>query len=338
MQSMTRYVIHIGPAKTGTTYLQHAFTGLRPALRQRRINYPDAWGGIHGHHALTQQLARGEDAVLEATFAALASDPGVDTILLSSETLAALDDRQVGRLKGFLRDAPVAVVFYCRRWSELVPSNWREVVKQGSRESLQGFILKYMTHAAGSEIVNFALVLERYARVFGAGSLRVASYNGVLEAGEDLLAHFCRCFLDWPEPPPCTLGRVNTSIDMVDSEMLRTLNALEWLRAGDDAVGLFERYAALKPTLPIAWIVEQSMQFAVNRVRIDDTAAGMGALHDRIATQYRYALVTPCPRGRLFEPRSTDVLYVHPDFVLRPGILAAMRDIHARLLTVQATG
>ena len=331
-----RYVIHIGPHKTGSTYLQHAFTQMRTELREHGIDYPDLWGGLHGHMALMDHLASGDAVALQAAFNLLTDRSEYETILLSSETLAYCTDAQVRLLRGLLRGAPVTIVFYVRRWSELIPSHWREVLKHGSRESLQGFALKYMFSPATSEIVNFALVLGRYATAFGADNLRLASYNAIAEAGEDLLSHFCRCFLNWPDPPPNMLGRVNESLDMVDCEVIRTLNALEYVRAGDEGVPLYHRYMALKPELPIGWIVDQSMQFAVNPMRFDDAALGLADLHDRIANQYRYALVPPCPGGRLFSPRAADVLYVHPDYVLRPGILGKMQDIHARLLAANA--
>jgi hypothetical protein len=335
---LINYIIHIGPHKTGTTYLQHAFTELRPWLEPRGICYPEIWGSQHGHHLLTDRLAQNDDAAMQAEFDALAVSGEFDTILLSSETFAYWDEGRVRRLKALLRDAPVMVVFYFRRWSELLPSHWREVVKHGTLETLPEFALKRMADPEAAEVMNAALVLERYARVFGADSLRVASYNAIVESGEDLLVHFSRSFLNWADPPANEIGRINVSLDMVDSEILRALNALEWLRARDTRLRLFHRYMALKDSLPIRWIVDQSMQFTVNRIRIDDGARHLADLHDRIAHQYRYALVTPCPGGRLFAPKVEDVAYIQADYLLAPGIMEALCDIHAKLLAAERIG
>jgi hypothetical protein len=333
--AVTSYVIHIGPHKTGTTYLQHAFTELRPWLAQRGVCYPDTWGTIHGHHLLTERLARDTGGSLQTEFDKLAGNQDFDTVLLSSETLAYGTDMQVHRLKELLRDAPVAIVFYVRRWSELIPSHWREVVKHGSLETLPEFALARLADPAASEIVNFALVLGRYAKVFGADSLRVASYSAVVESGEDLLRHFCRSFLAWEAPPPIKPRRLNESLSMVDSELVRILNALEWTRARERRTKPFQRYIAAKNTLPVQWIIDQSMQFTVNRVHIDDGASGLAQLHDRIANQYRYALVAPCPGGRLFEPRAVDVNYIQTAYLLQPGIMEALRNMQAKLLTAE---
>lgn len=324
------YVVHIGPHKTGTTYLQHAFTAMRPALLARGIGYPEAWGSIHGHHVLTERLIQGDDAVLRGQFEWLEGDPGIHTVLLSSETLTYLDDGQVARLKTILGHNPVTVIFYFRRWSEVVPSNWRQVLKGGASASLEGFAASCMGDPTAHAIVNFALVLDRYARVFGKEAIRVASYSAVVDSGEDLLVHFCRNFLEWPDPPPNSLGLVNESLGMVDCEVMRTLNALESIRGGTPGIWLYFRYLAHKKALPIDDIVERSMQYSVETVRMDDKA--LAQLHAEIARRYRYAMVLPTPGGMLFEPHTAAVDFIKSDYLLRPGILDAMREIHARLL------
>jgi hypothetical protein len=334
---VTSYIIHIGPHKTGTTYLQHAFTQLRPLLEARGIGYPDVWGNIHGHHRLTEALSRGDGAVLKPEFDRLAG-AGFDTILLSSETLAYCTDAQVRLLGELLSGMTTTIVFYCRRWSELIPAHWREVVKHGSLDTLPEFVQRCLGDPMASEIVNFALVLRRYAAVFGAANLRVASYNAVVDAGADLLAHYCRSFLNWPDPPEVGLGRVNESLDMVDTEMIRALNALEWTRARDNRVGLYQRYMAAKGALPVRWIVDQSMQFTVNRVHIDDAACGLAPLHDDIAEEFRGALVPPCPGFRLFEPRAADIDYIRTDYLMQPGIMETLRDIQTKLRAADGDG
>jgi hypothetical protein len=326
-----RYLIHIGPHKTGTTYLQHAFTRLRPALAARGILYPHQWGnGEHGHHDLPPALAQPDDGSLPAAFAVF-NRSGAHTVLLSSETFTYASDADVGRLHALLAGEPATVVFYARRWSELIPSCWRESVKHGSLVTLPEYVLACLADPTVSPIVNFCHVLDRYAAVFGAGSIRIVSYNGVLEAGEDLLTHFCRAFLSWPDPPATGLGRVNPSLDMVDSEIIRTLNTLEWTRARDARLLLHERYLAAKAGLPVRWMIEQSIQFVVNTLRIDDAASAMAELHRTIAGRYRSALVPPVAAAGLFEPGVADVKYVRPDYLLAEGVMEVMRDMQATL-------
>ena len=328
---MPRYLIHIGPHKTGTTYLQHGFTRLRPALAARGVLYPHRWGnGEHGHHDLPPALAQPDDGSLPAAFEVF-NRSGAHAVLLSSETFTYASDAEVRRLHALLGGEPATVVFYARRWSELIPSCWRESVKHGSLVTLPEYVLACLADPTMSPIVNFCQVLDRYAAVFGAGSIRMVSYNGVLEADEDLLSHFCRAFLSWPDLPPIGLGRVNPSLDMVDSEIIRTLNTLEWTRARDGRQLLHERYLEAKAGLPVRWIIEKSMQFVVNTLRIDDAAPALAQLHRTIVKCYDSARVPPVAAVGLFEPRVADVKYVRPDYLMADGVLEVMRDMQATL-------
>ncbi|HET6309132.1 MAG TPA: hypothetical protein VFG12_18210 [Rhodopila sp.] len=328
---MPRYVIHVGPHKTGTTYLQHAFTRLRPALAARGVLYPHRWGnGEHGHYELPPALASARDGNLEPAFRQF-NQSGAHTVLLSSETFSYATDADVRRLHALLAGEPAIVVFHARRWSELLPSCWRESVKHGSLVTLPEYVLAGLADPTASPIVDFRHVLDRYAAVFGFGSIRLASYSAILDAGQDLLAHFCRSFLAWPDPPSIGLGQVNPSLDMVDTEIIRSLNTLEWTRARDAKLLLHEPYLQAKPDLPVRWIVEQSMQFVVNRLCIDDASAALAQLHDAIVARYRAALVPPVPEGRLFEPRVADVTYVRPDYLLAEGVMDVMRTMQATL-------
>jgi len=330
-------VIHIGPHKTGTTYLQHAFTRLRPELEARGTLYPQAWGsGEHGHHDLPTVLAQVDDTSLPEAFEAL-NRSCANTILLSSETFSYSSDADVRRLHSLMAGEPVTVVFYCRRWSELLPSCWRESVKHGSVNTMPEYVLECLGDPTASSIVNFCQILDRYAAVFGAEAIKVASYNSIMEAGEDLLTHFCRSFLSWDDPPPTELGQVNTSLDMVDSEIIRTLNAMEWTRARDERQLLYEPYLRAKAELPVRWIVEKSMQFVVYRLRIDDASPALARLQADIAACYQSALVPPFPATGLFEPRTTDVAYVRPDFLLADGVMEVMRTMQETLLQAQRT-
>jgi hypothetical protein len=330
-RNLPSYLIHIGPHKTGTTYLQRSFDKLRPALAARGVCYPDYWGGSDGHHSLVEQLWRSDDRRAKAEFDRL-NRAGFETILLSSETFSYLSDDDVRRLHALFGGEPATVVFYCRRWSELIPSSWREMVKHGSLLTMPEFALSCLSDPVASKVVNFDLVLARFATVFGAENLRIASYNGVLKANEDLLTHFCRCFLDWPDVPPTGFGQVNVSLDLVDSEIIRVLNALEWTRSREARQRLYHRFMNARQDLPVRWLVERSMQYVVDRVSIDDAAPALAQLHAGIVERYRQALVPPAPDGALFEPHASDVLYIRPDYLMVPGVVETLRGMQATLL------
>jgi hypothetical protein len=58
--------------------------------------------------------------------------PPTDWTALVPAMSAPLDALTRQSLRTQLAGAPTTVVFYCRRWSELIPSLRRETVKHGS--------------------------------------------------------------------------------------------------------------------------------------------------------------------------------------------------------------
>ena len=325
---MPRYVIHIGPPKTGSTFLQHGFTRLAPDLARRGIFYPLPWGGPHGHHILADALAAPDPALADG-FARI-NAAGFQTILLSSETFADLTPQAIRTLHGVL-DGPAQIVFYARAWSSLLPSAWREQVKHGSAETLPDFLLPHLHRPAQSNIMNFGLTLDRYAAVFGRAAIRLVPYDQVLSSGDDLLSHFRRHFLDWPDPeaaPPeaapaeaAPVEQINLSLDMVDSEILRALNVLG---GGPFA----ETFARARPSALIAALVAQAMRYHAGSITLEDTTEG---LHEDLAAAWRSAVVPPLPETGLFAPRTTMVSWIKPDYLMTPDALTILTKIRAAL-------
>lgn len=328
---MPRYLIHIGPHKTGTTYLQRSFAQLRPALRSRGVEYPSHWGGAGGHHQLVDQIQSNDIAPLSAAFRQL-NRSDATSVLLSSEMLACLTKDDIACLHHLLGGQPATIIFYARRWSELLPSNWREAVKHGSLLTLPEFVMSSLADPVAADVINFDRVLSRWGAVFGQENLRLASYSAVVDAGQDLLIHFATHFLDWPDIPPTNLGRINESLQMVDCEILRSLNALEWTRARESRERLYHRYIAIRNRLPVSFLVEQAMQYVVDKVRIDDASPSLVMLHSAIANRYRTVLVPPLSADGLFIPRLAETLFVRPDYLMARGVLETLRRMQTTLL------
>ncbi|MGE4045212.1 MAG: hypothetical protein AB7F35_10180, partial [Acetobacteraceae bacterium] len=297
---MPRYVLHVGPHKTGSTYLQTAVTRLRLKLLERGIAYPESWGSIHGQYPLVERMRAGTDDKLRAEFAAL-NRSDLNVVLLSSEIFSTLPDERLQALHELMEGNPVTVVFYCRRWAEVLPSAWRESVKHREMLTFPEYLTRYVLNPDISPVVNHAIDLSRYARIFGPKSLRLVSYNHLASAGGDLFGHFCRTFLDWPDPPKVEVGRVNQSLSLVDSETLRALNAFSWNLPMPERPVLLYRYMGMKESLPLAPVFDL-MRKSVHSALISEDSQTMRAIHQDILGRFGAGLVEPCPGRTLFTP------------------------------------
>ena len=138
---------------------------------------------------------------------------GNETVLLSAEDLVGLSAANILTLRSLLGGASARVIFYCRRWSELLPSGWQELVKHGHTMTLPEFFSAHVVNAPGSNIINYGQALDRYAEHFGLENISLVSYSNIIDNNGDLFVHFCRNFLSWTDPPPPALDRVNVSAE-----------------------------------------------------------------------------------------------------------------------------
>jgi hypothetical protein len=134
-----RLIVHAGPGKTGTTSIQKSLNRAASTLRSQGILYlglmfehaPDKlypWqrpGGFDEFHRLPKERGRHELDVLLRRTLATASGAGMNTLLLSNESLLRRGDvflDVVGQLRG--EGLQVSAVAYARRYDELARSSY----------------------------------------------------------------------------------------------------------------------------------------------------------------------------------------------------------------------
>jgi hypothetical protein len=131
-------LVHIGPHKTGTTSVQHAFHVNREALRRHRVHYTGpseqpllaalavaGGGGMKG-----DRPPRPEDwtELLDEVRAA-----GDQRVVVSSEFLCYADDAAARRVVTEIPGGPVHVVVTLRSVAKIAPSQWQQYVQNGLR-------------------------------------------------------------------------------------------------------------------------------------------------------------------------------------------------------------
>ncbi len=332
--SLPRYVIHIGPHKTGTTYLQASFRNLRSELLGRGVLYPDLWWHSPenpSHSRLAEQVAGGNPEVLEelsGQFKAFNAS-GHRIILISAEDLDGLKPDHVVTLKSLLDGASAEIVFYCRRWSELISSSWQERVKgRGLTLTLPELFGEHLRSPLRSSLINYGLILDRYTEAFGMESIRLVSYSQLRERGLDLVTHFAASFLGWANPPLADLPtKPNASLSPTDIEMIRALNVIDLAGSHQWGSPIRQAYLRSKPHLDIARPAA-AMAGHISKLRFNEAAPGLHELHNALVAKYGNRLVPPAPRKRFFVPRVAEIAFVHPNYLLERGVSDALSELY----------
>jgi hypothetical protein len=326
-----RFVLHIGPHKTGTTYLQAAFSESRAELLAGGVLYPDtsfAWvkPGDQSHAELSRSLAALDTTYLPESFDRL-TESEYDTILLSAEDLTGMSGQSLRYLRSLLGGRPVDIVFYCRRWTELLPSVWQETVKQGQTHSLAEFVARHMADPLTSAVINYDIVLGRYAEVFGIDSIRIVSYSDLMDAGIDLYDHFVGSVLNWDEIPTVTRTTPNRTLDPIDVETIRLLHEFAVARSEPAGIDLYQRYARNRSN-PHVVSLQACMEKCRASIRVNDAAPGLRDVHDLIFAKYGGRMIGPNSGYNLFQPAVRDLPFVQNNYLFPDGMMQTAIDAY----------
>jgi hypothetical protein len=327
------FIVHVGPHKTGTTYLQLSFRKLRKELAARGTIFPECWqlaSGPPGQVPLVSKLRNGQIDLLIPEFATLLAS-GADRILISSEDISDLDRAALARLRDLTAGHPIQIIFYVRRWSELMPSAWQETIKHGHYQTLPEFMLTHLERPEESRLLNFDMRLSVFCEIFGDASVTLVSYNELRDRNIDLFQHFAGTFLGWLNAPTAERLRAsNTSRAPAEAELLRALNAMGRAHQIHGSVAIRKAFDRMEDkTVPAQ--LAAAMKRHTRNVRLSDNLPALRRLHESLAEKYNSRTVPARSSQQLFEPLSRDIEMVGGDYMAELQAGAALRDIFAKI-------
>jgi hypothetical protein len=329
---MAHYIFHVGPHKTGSTYLQDSFLMSQNDLTERKIVYPAQWlEESSAHHALVRQVKRRNMDLLQPAFSDFSSTES--TILISSEDFSDLsvDDWRV--ISALVARHQVTFVFYCRRWSELLPSGWQEDIRQGSSANFPEFYAPRIGNPFSNNLFNYSLCLDAISAVFGKDSVKLISYSNLRDKNVDIFEHFVRAILTIENFRAPTPRIVNKSFELGDVEIIRALNSIQQLETGHSTPQMRDRYLAAKQYLRLANLLA-AVGACVTSLSINENSAVLRPLCDEITNSYGKNLVSVEYGNGLFEQRSGLSHYVRDIYLLGPGIVDELRRTYDKINSI----
>lgn len=219
--------LHIGPHKTGSTYIQKRLVDAEKQLAKVGIKYPKKWRDVlWGHHtmvvAIKSPVAKEAGDVQKLVREVCNSD---DVVVLSSELFENLEPDEIQFVFGGL-PVDVHVHYFCRSWPGLVYSNWQEKIKQGEECSLPAFALEHYARPFQSRMMNYDIPLGKYRKALPECNISLYSYDDIVSSGGDLFEAFIREVSPGIDVDALPLARkeVNASLSEVDIGLIRQLN------------------------------------------------------------------------------------------------------------------
>ena len=343
-----RYVIHVGPLKTGSTYLQRCLTSTQAALQERGIYYPPELIDRNTrcmHLPVYRSIVQNKSETLRPVFRKI-NEAGHKIVVLSCEHMSFLRPDELAELRDAIDVPEIDIVYFVRRWSDRIPSLWSQSLFMGGSLTLPEFFLgvlesrtpeyypKRLGSDAGGYDVDYSLTWRDITSVVGRDALRLFSYSAVADEKADVFVRFCSDILGLEDVPvPRAFGKRRwVSMPREETELLRALNAMYVKEHGDITLEIrnlikSERFPIDEKRIRAAMEEEKAELVIDDHAAYFDTAYGaMTAYADR---------VVPGPgivEGEVFPRLSRKQGYVHPGWMLRPGTANAVRVLYRKMI------
>lgn len=315
-----RYIIHIGPHKTGTSYIQKECAQRRNELRECGIYYPKDWNTfLDGHTGLFHQLVQEHYDFFGKNFSIfLEGVKNTDKIVLfSNENLEELPIEAVKVLAKYFSPGKTSIVYYVRRWTDLLRSNWQEKIKHGDIMQFPGFMFGQFIHALDSPIVNYNLVLGKYADVFGPEHILVRCYDNIVQTGGNVFDDIISLALRAPPPISGRPYLENPSFQPFEIEIIRYLNCALFAEGEQRSSRVREAYMSVRKSLRP--LLDQLERLLLPYYRQIDFALP-AYLQEKIEHELfrRFVNIGPIAEdGRLFAPGGEGVgVYCRSDILI----------------------
>ncbi|MDR4308788.1 hypothetical protein IHQ68_19375 [Chelatococcus sambhunathii] len=222
-------VLHVGPHKTGTTYLQANFKQQRSDLLKRGWLYP-ALGVRTGlaHHEIVEhadQIVSGSGRVFDDV-AAVAREARAKqlNVLLSAEGFRRWRPRKIEALARMFGERQLRIVYVLRDPIAVVRSMWAQSVKLGGTDPLPRFLARHVRDPARSRLLNPLRDLKPHLRR-DVADFTILLYDEIVGRGLDLYSAFASEALELNDIAP-TAASANARQPLEATEFLRLLSTV----------------------------------------------------------------------------------------------------------------
>jgi len=333
--TLPHYIIHVGPHKNGTTYLQHCLAASRASLLESGIYYPSEMISPNNKvmHIPLYYAAKKNEMAKEAKVFETINAAGHKIIVLSCEHFIRLNESSLQSLRDSIGKATFEIVYYVRRWSDRIPSLWNQSLRQGGHLPLPSYCMQLLHSDKPNEDFDYTLSWKKLSNVFGKESLRLVPYSELMDAKVDIFSAFCSDILgvtDIPQPPRAGTS-VYASLPFAESEVVRALNSLFFNQHGLLSAtphGSFLR--ALRRSEPgITPLVETIRDHHLTLVLNDNDptfAAVLGAMNT-----YSTRLVGKHQGKEMFFPVRTETKYADMNYLLTKNTPEAVGNLYRQL-------
>ncbi len=308
-------VLHVGPHKTATTWLQTNFHQNARLLRAKGWLYPQTGERVRiAHHDLSdfpkQILDPDSRKVAEFKRIAAQSQKHGLNVLLSSEGFRNWKPRHLKALQAIFHPHPLHIVYTLRDPVALLYSFWAQKVQTGAKAGLPAFVTRQLSRPGHSIFLNPLIEVRRLAAIPEA-QLSLLALDAIQLAGHDIFDVFVSDILKLEPLEKVTRERVNERhpIEMTEFMRLLIIRAGKW--RGRDQLNIGRVFRYLVTSAKKRQIIEavKAVGSARKTLEMERRLRCVVRAERLLLARYRDRIV-PTPEGdRLFPSGTTSFVY-----------------------------
>jgi hypothetical protein len=228
--------MHVGVAKTGTTYLQRVLFSHREELKVAGLLYPGRQSGDQFVASVDLRALDHEKfdhlktaGAWDRLAAEVRSFDG--NAVISHETFARCAGVEVDRVLESFPDFDIQVVLTLRDLGRQIPAVWQETLKNKARNSYEEFLNDVFINTESGphkffwKPQNVSKVVKRWGGKVGMDNLTVVTVPGSGAPRDELWNRFSKAIALPDIPIELPQEAANSSLGPAEAELLRHLNA-----------------------------------------------------------------------------------------------------------------
>lgn len=335
-------VMHIGPHKTATTYIQHNFHEARAALKARGWTYPEFGAkGLPGHHDLAHNAMCyvGEDAEKGAELAELGctARAGGQNLVFSAEGFCRWAQPKLDGFADRIGADQLDLVYVVRDPLDVFYSYWAEEVKQGRSASLPERFSEHFSDPFKSRLLNPLVDLRKLVRLDNI-RLHIVPFEVLRSRNIDIFEHICDSVLDLPDIKAASSRPKNISFPSELTEFLRLMTLIEGTGARrlPDGAAMRLRFTNVimqKDRTEIVNLIRSVASDARREIKFSSNLFYKRRLARLLKTDLDGLWTLPFEEDELFL-YDAEKIYTHYDsyaLMQHPEIMDAVQDVMARI-------
>jgi hypothetical protein len=272
-----KLVLHIGPHKTGSTYIQKMLCENASRLIESAVLYPvNDWLYHYGHHGAAD--LRNIDDFANYINQLQDRDNDFTSLIISSENFDRWPRDSVRFFLSSIR-MPVHIVYVYRDPLATLYSHWQEDVKFGSDKLFSDFLVRHLVDPMSSNILNPCVILDNWSQCLDKGSISIIDYDLTMQNKSNICNEFLFAIYKSDFGLTFQQAQVNKSFSIEEAELLRALNAIDKAKRNNPAADIRTAFLKLRATDPNVSALRSAISNTISRVSVTQNSLLQAIAH-----------------------------------------------------------